>query len=43
MMPYSGSAAQTPSFIIGTWGFYLSWKSPDIKDIEVAVAKALAR
>jgi hypothetical protein len=31
------------SFIIGTWGFYLSWKSPDIKDIEVAVAKALAR
>ncbi|WP_158530070.1 hypothetical protein [Delftia acidovorans] len=29
------------SFIIGTWGFYLTWKSPDAKDIEAAVARAL--
>lgn len=29
------------SFIIGTWGFYLTWKSPDVKDIETAVARAL--
>ena len=30
------------SFIIGIWGFYLTWKSPDAKDIETAVARALS-
>ncbi|MFC8752887.1 hypothetical protein ACN429_06625 [Pseudomonas oryzihabitans] len=29
------------SFIIGAWGFYLTLKSPDIKDIEKAVTHAL--
>lgn len=29
------------SFIIGVWGFYLTWKSPDAKDIETAVVRAL--
>ena len=30
------------SFIIGVWGFYLTWKSPDAKDIETAVVRALS-
>lgn len=29
------------SFIIGLWGFYLTWKSPDSKDIANAVIQAL--
>jgi hypothetical protein len=30
------------SFIIGVWGFYLTLKSPDAKDIETAVTRALS-
>lgn len=30
------------SFIIGAWGFYLTWKTPDAKDIESAVGRALS-
>jgi hypothetical protein len=28
-------------FVVGLWGFYFSWKSPDLKDIETVVTKAV--
>lgn len=30
------------SLIVGMWSFYLTWKSPDVKDIEAAVKRAVA-
>ncbi|SFN65912.1 hypothetical protein SAMN05660284_01992 [Formivibrio citricus] len=30
------------SLIVGTWSFYLTWKSPDVKDIEAAVKRAVS-
>ena len=29
------------SLIVGMWSFYLTWKSPDVKDIEAAVKRAV--
>jgi hypothetical protein len=29
-------------FIVGLWGFYFAWKSPDAKEIEAVVKKAIA-
>lgn len=29
------------SLIVGMWSFYLTWKSPDVKDIELAVKRAI--
>lgn len=30
------------SLIVGMWSFYLTWKSPDVKDIEAAVKRAVS-